>query len=301
MGKLLAERAVLKHRLGMLFNINKEGELKGWINTVRDDSRLEAGGIPQATNTGRYRHSGVVNVPKASPDVPYGEHLRALFIAREGYKLMGVDAKGLEARMEAHYTYPMPGGVEYAYAKELLEGDIHTKNAVFFETDRNGAKAPKYALTYGCQPSKLAETLGCSVAKAKKYYEAFWNGNVALKALKTRAEQAYRQRGFLIGLDGRKLLIRSEHALVNTLFQSAGSIVVKTATAYMANWIRDRGLDARQVLHMHDEFTYEFHPDHEEEICELARQAFKKAGEFWKLNVPIEGDPKVGTNWKEIH
>jgi len=297
LGQLLADRAALKHRLGMLFNISKGGELKGWINTVRDDGRLEAGGIPQGTPTGRYRHIGVVNVPKADEKIPYGPQFRSLFIPKPGYKFMGVDAAALEARIEAHYCYIMPGGKEHAAA--LLEGDIHQRTADALGITRNHAKTVKYAVTYGARPKKLSKTLDCSLKEAEKIYDGFWKANPALSALYEAAERAHKSRGFLIGLDGRKLLIREDHKLVNTLFQSGGSIVVKTATAYLVNFTRN--MDARQVMHFHDEMSYEFHPKHEKEICELARMAFRKAGEFWELNVPIEGDPKVGMSWRDVH
>jgi len=298
MGKLLAERAVLKHRLGMLFNINKEGELKGWINTVRDDGRLEAGGIPQGTPTGRYRHIGVVNVPKADEKIPYGPEFRGLFIPKPGYKFMGVDAAALEARIEAHYCFTMRGGKEHAEA--LLNGDIHQRTADALGITRNHAKTVKYAVTYGARPKKLSKTLDCSLKEAEAIYNGFWEANPALAALYKAVERAYKSRGFLVGLDGRKLLIREDHKLINTLFQSGGSIVVKTATAYLANSIKK--LDAKQVMHFHDEMTIEFNQDIDEEIIkESARQAFKKAGEFWKLNVVIEGEPKVGSSWAEIH
>lgn len=300
LGQLLAERAVLKHRLGMLFNINdKTGELKGWINVVRDDGRVEAGGVPQATNTGRYRHSGVVNVPKAKDDIPYGPEFRGLFIAKPGYKFLGVDAAALEARIEAHYCYTMPGGKEHAEA--LLEGDIHQRTADKLGISRDQAKTVKYAVTYGARPKKLSATLDCSMKEAEKVYNGFWEANPALAALYKGVERAYKNRGHLIGLDGRKLLIREDHKLVNTLFQSGGSIVVKTATCYTANWVRDRRLDARQILHFHDEYSYEYLPKDEEVMIELAGKSFVKAGEWFKLNVPMAGTPKTGKSWAEVH
>lgn len=297
--ELLAQRNVLTHRSRMLYNITKKKEEKGWLNLVRPDGRLPADGIPQGTNTGRYRHSVIVNVPKAKEGILYGKEFRSLFVAKDGYKLMGADAKGLEARMEGHYCFSMPGGVEYA--TELLEGDIHTKNAVLFNTDREGAKSPKYCLTYGGYPPRLAETLGCSKAEGERYFNAFWDGNIALKTLRDRAEEAFEVRGFLIGLDGRKLYPRNTKDSINALFQSGGSIVVKTATIYLNKWISDFKLNAQQVLHQHDEFLFEFHPKDESRLLELTEKSFKEAGKYWNLNIPIEGDPKVGDSWGDVH
>jgi len=298
-GKMLAKRAVLKHRLGLLFSINKEHELKGWINQLRPDGRLEAGGIPQGTNTGRYRHTGVVNVPKAKDSILYGKDLRSLFIAAPGYWLVGTDADALEARIEAHYCYTMPGGKEHAEA--LLNGDIHQRTADKLGIDRDTAKTVKYASSYGARPKKLSETLDCSLKEAKAIYDGFWEANPALAGLYKAAERAYKARGFLVGMDGRKLLIREPHKLVNTLIQSGGSIVVKTATVYVANWVRMEGLDARQVMHFHDEYTYEARDGQEDRVAMLSGKSFEAAGEYWKLHVPITGSPKIGKTWCEIH
>lgn len=151
--KLVARRSVLLHRRGTISNI-KDPENKGWLSNIRADGRIEACAVPQACNTGRFRHSVVVNVPKASPKVPYGTEMRSLFKASPGYVMVGVDAKALEARTEAHNCYPFTGGE--AYAHTLIDGDIHAANAAIFGTDRDGAKAPKYAL-------KLAHVKSCEL------------------------------------------------------------------------------------------------------------------------------------------
>jgi len=297
MGKLLAERAVLKHRLGMLFSVSKDGELKGWINTVRDDGRLEAGGIPQGTPTGRMRHIGIVNVPKADEKIPYGIQLRSLFVAGEGCKLVDIDAAALEARIEAHYCYPYPGGKHHA--ETLLSGDIHSETAAAIGVDRPTAKTVRYASMYGAQPKKIAATLGCSLKRGEEIYKGFWDSNSPLKTLNSAVKSAYKSKGFLKGLDGRKLLIRSEHALINTLFQSGGSIVVKTALCYIA--ARSKHLAAKQVGFFHDEGLYGVKESDVEEFCTIAEKSFEDAGKFWGLNVPLVGEAHVGDRWSEVH
>lgn len=296
--KLIARYNVIKHRRNTICNI-KDPFGKGWLALLRDDGRLEAQAFPQATNTGRYRHRVVVNVPKASDKVVYGKRMRELFIVPEGKLMLGCDAAALEARMEAHYCYPYTGGVEYAH--ELLEGDIHAKNAKLFGTDRDGAKAPKYAMTYGAQPPKIAETLGIPFRQAKRLYESFWAGNTALAEFRDAVTTVWEQRGYLYGIDGRKIRIRSKHAIVNAMFQSAGSITVKVATLFLNKWVRDRGIDAHQILHMHDEFQWEIRREDEEVMTELALKAFEQAGNYLNMRVPILGDVKIGKNWAETH
>ena len=296
--KLVTRYNILKHRKSMLSNYNKKAkEWRGLINLVREDGRIPAEGIPQATNTGRYRHKKIVNIPAAR--AVYGMELRNLFTVPDDKVFVGIDASGLEARMQAHYVYTYPGGEEYA--NELIDGDIHTKNAEIFKTDRDGAKSPYYALIYGAQPKKLSETIGCSLKVAEIIWNDFWEGNPSLKSFRDDCVAEYKKHGFIVGLDGRKISCRSEHSLVNAKFQSAGSIVVKTATKYCMQWVKEAGLDAKLAIHMHDEFNAEVLPIHVDMYCMFAERAFELAGEHFNLNIPIVGECKTGKTWGEIH
>ena len=300
--KLVTRRAVLVHRQRLIKNTRKDGEETGWLNQLRKDGRIEARAIPQATNTGRYRHSGVVNVPNAN--AIYGPDIRSLFIARDGYSLVGVDAKALEARVFAHFMLKYKGGEELADL--ILNGDVHAENASIWNCSRNHAKSPYYSLLYGAQIPKFSDTLGVDYVTGEAYYNAFWERYAPLAALKSDLEKAWEARGgknggFLKGIDGRKLFARSPHALVNLMFQSTGSLIVKLATVLTDKWCDKMHLDSSQVLHMHDEFQRETLDKHTDLVCEVAKKAFTEAGHYFKINVPIEGDAKVGKNWYETH
>ena len=314
-GQLLGSRSVLRHRLGMVFNIKTTGELSGWLNTVRPDGTLVAGAITQATNTGRAKQFNIVNVPGA--DNPfYGKELRSMITAPEGYKMVGIDAAGLEARIQAHYVYPYTGGAELAH--ELLEGDIHKANAsIFFNVpveevtkeQRTHSKPIYYGLMYGAQPAKVAEIMDCNLAKGTQTFNKFWASyrcldefkNILTGVWEDRKKESKGGYGYLKGLDGRKLYARSKHSLVNLMFQSAGSIVVKKALTLIHERIKEHGLDAYQCIFYHDELEYICHPGDVEQLCSIAEKAFEDAGKYFNLNVPIEGEAKVGYNWADVH
>jgi DNA polymerase-1 len=301
-GKLVARRNILTHRRRNIKNY--EDNTKGWYNQVRADGRIEAQGIPQGTPTARYRHKKVVNVPKNKASVVYGAECRELFTVPKDRVMAGCDAKGLEARVEAHYCYDFPGGPEYA--RELLNGDIHANNAkIFGLKDRDDAKAPKYALTYGCQWKKLQTLLKCSASKAQRQWNGFWDGNTALKGLRDAIEKALTaNKGWVKGLDGRKIFVRSKHAALNSVIQSAGSIIVKTAMCYV--WRVDIPKEKWMVypkllIQQHDEWQAEIHPWDIDKYRRICEEAFVKTANFYKLNVPLEGEVKVGHNWSETH
>jgi len=304
LGLAIGKRSVLKHRAGILFGVRKkDSKLTGVINIMRDDGRIEAGAVTNATNTGRMAHRGLVNVPKPKDkDLwPSNRQIRSLFIVPDDKIMMGVDADGLEARMEAHACLPYTGGQAYAY--ELLEGDVHANNAIIFGTDRDGAKAPKYALTYGCQAERLAHTLGCPIGKARELFNDFWSGNTALSEFKEAITKFWKDTGgkYIIGIDGRRISTRSEHSLVNAYFQSTGSIVVKVAAMYLNKWVKLKCLDAQQIIIYHDELEYEVNPRDQDRVNYLAIKAFEEAGKFLKIRVPVTGSPKWGRNWEAVH
>jgi DNA polymerase I-like protein with 3'-5' exonuclease and polymerase domains len=230
-------------------NIIQSENGTGWLNhpRLKVDHRLPSGADTIGTNTSRFTHKVVANVPRVTS--VFGGEMRELFIVPEGRYMVGWDAAALEARMEAHYTAKYDHG---AYAKELMEGDIHTKNAEIFGVDRNTAKTLKYALTYGARPKKISVTLGVPEWRGKEIYEAFWESNWALARVRDTLNRFCSDRGgkYIPGLDGRKVPVRSEHARLNALFQSAGIICMKNAMVLMEQKYRDSKI-ARGLIRYH--------------------------------------------------
>jgi len=302
-GQLIAKRAVLKHRAGILFGVRKkDSKLTGWLNSTREDGRLEAGAMTNGTNTGRKMHRGLVNVPQPTDELWESRiQLRSLIVCPEDKLFMGIDADSLEAMIEAHCCLPYPNGVEYS--KALTSGKLHDDNATMLGVSRKIAKGFKYAVSYGAQPKKLSEVVGCSETKAKRLFNAFWDNNTALDGFKKAITKYWKKNGskYIKGIDGRKLTARSEHSLVNLYFQSTGSIAVKVAMLFMDKWARQRGLKSQQVMDFHDEYTYELYPEEKEIIMELAEKSFVQASEWLELRVTVTGTPAIGKDWEEIH
>lgn len=298
----VVRRNLLMHRTRLLENTAKNGEDKGLINLIRKDGRITAGGIPQGTPTGRYRHIGVVNIPRVG--TAYGSEFRSLFIPKTGWLMVGCDAVGIESRIEGHYCYPYPHGKEHADI--LLDGDIHQKFADLIGSTRPVAKNVRYACMYGCTPKKLTTILDCKLFKARKIHNDFWSSNEALTSFKEDITKVWEERGgekggYLKGLDGRKLFGRSSHSLVNLVFQSAAAIVFKTASIMVNNSIEKEKIKAYQVLSFHDEYEFDVHPKDVDKMLMLSAKAFEAAGKYWELNVPLKGEAKVGKNWEQVH
>jgi hypothetical protein len=81
---------------------------------------------------------------------------------------------------------------------------------------------------------------------AQVIFDAFWDKAAPLKELKENMQKYWEttgQKKFLLGLDKRKLPIRSKGNVINTAFQSAGVICAKRAMV-----IHDRKLRGRELI-----------------------------------------------------
>lgn len=284
---------------------NRKGVIAGWLGNSRlaIDGRLGAG-VSGLANTHRQRHHTVVNVPKADPTVVFGKEMRELFIPPEGMVCVGCDAAALEARVAGHFTYEYDGG---EYAKELLEGDSHSKNAEAYtsaagkEITRSRGKNITYGTLYGAQGARIGKMLEIPKDKGQAVVDAFWASNPGLLGYKTDLENQWHLNGqtYVEGLDGRRIITRSKHSLVNASFQSAGAIIMDRAWAIA----RER-LDFTQCQrwgYFHDEYQMYATPEYADECGQIIADGIIAAGEFYNFNIPLDAEYDIGINWAETH
>jgi DNA polymerase I-like protein with 3'-5' exonuclease and polymerase domains len=294
---LISEWLVVRSRLSAI----STDKGTGWHNAcTEEDPYIASDAFTCGTPTARFRHKGIVNVPRVS--TPYGKEMRSLFVPREGMVMVGWDASSLEACMEGHYTYAYDEG---AYAKELLEGDVHTVNMEALGLpNRDAAKIFKYAATYGARPPKLAESLSVPLPVASRWFTDFWAVNASLQHLNDDLLKEWESYGrkYLVGLDGRLIFTRYKHALLNTKFQSAGAIVMKHSMLIAHRLIKKEFKeDAYGLIRYHDEEQWECAPDIASRVGELGVQSIAMAGQFLGVRVPLTGEYKIGKSWAETH
>jgi len=270
-------------------------QVSSWILAVDDDGRVRGYVNTNGAVTGRMTHSkpNLAQVPSSGS--LYGPECRACWIVPKGYKLVGIDASGLELRMLAHYMK------DDEYITELLSGDIHTANmkAAGLMT-RGEAKTFIYAYLYGAGDEKIGAIAGGGRKKGKQLKASFLAATPALVELKANVAQAA-ARGYVVGLDKRKVFIRSEHAALNSLLQSAGALVMKQALVILDDYATRWKLDYKFVGNIHDEFQVEVREDHAERFGSLAASCIEAAGIHFKLRCPLAGEFNIGNNWAETH
>jgi len=284
--KLIADFLLLQKRIA---------QIDSWVEAVKDDGRVHGFVIPNGTITGRmaHRNPNVAQVP--SHGSPYGKECRSCWIVKDGYKLVGVDASGLELRMLAHYMD------DKEYVNEIINGDIHTANQNFAGLkSRDQAKTFIYALVYGAGDEKIGSIIKGSRTAGKQLRERFLSSLPAYRTLKERVDRAA-TKTFLKGIDGRKLYIRNKHAALNTLLQGAGAILMKKALIMLDDILKLNTIDYRFVANIHDEWQIEVKESQADFVGEMAVKCIIDAGEHFNLRCPMDGEYKVGGNWSETH
>jgi len=270
-------------------------QVQSWLEAVEDDGRVHGYVNTNGAVTGRMTHSSPNMGQVPAVYSPYGRECRAVWTVPEGYKLVGMDASGLELRMLAHYMN------DEAYTNEILNGDIHTANqlAAGLET-RDQAKTFIYAFLYGAGDSKIGSIVGGTRKDGQRLKEKFLRNTPALGDLRARVGLAA-ARGFVYGLDRRRVTIRSEHAALNSLLQSAGAIVMKKALCLLHEYAILWGIDFHFIGNIHDEIQTEVRQEKAEVFGRLATSCVEAAGNYYELNCPLAGDYKVGNTWADTH
>jgi DNA polymerase I len=285
--KAIAEYLMLQKRIA---------QIESWMEHTQPDGRVHGKVITNGAVTGRMTHHSPNMAQVPNSGAIYGPECRNLWTVEKGCKLVGIDASGLELRMLAHYMN------DNAYTNEVISGDIHTANqkAAGLET-RNQAKTFIYAFLYGAGAAKIGKIVGGSSKEGQKLINNFLRNTPKLERLRERVSEAFTKRGVLFGLDGRKLLVRSEHSALNTLLQGAGAIAMKKALVLLHKDLTNRKIPFKFVANVHDEWQVEVPEQYADEVGQSGVRAIQNAGLEFKMNCPLTGEYKIGDTWKETH
>lgn len=296
----LARSFLLDKRIGQL----AEGS-QAWLNVVKN-GKIHASYNTNGAVTGRAAHSSpnISQVPRVSS--PFGRDCRALFTVPRGWVLIGADQSGLELRCLASDMATFDGG---AYALTVTQGDVHTTNQEAAGLpNRDNAKTFIYAFLYGAGDEKIGSIVGKGSNVGKRLKAQFLAQTPALATLIRAVKEAAR-RGWIKGIDGRKMPIRSEHAALNTRLQNAGAVICKQWGCDADALLQERGYrhgwdgDYAFVSNSHDEYQVASRDDPETiAAVRLALQeSGRAAGDLFNFKCPLDVETKVGANWAETH
>ena len=291
--KDLADNFMIEKRLGQLSDGNQ-----AWLKKEQG-GRIHGRVITNGAVSGRATHSNpnIAQVP--GNRAPFGERCRSLFVAPEGRVLVGSDASGLELRCLAHFLNIMG---DSSYAEEVVNGDVHTKNQnAAGLPSRDQAKTFIYALLYGGGAGKIGSIIGKGAQAGQQLKDRFFKNLPALGKLIEQCQIKATKKGYLLGLDGRKLHCRSPHSSLNLLLQSAGALVCKQWLIEADKLFVERSLDVQWHAWVHDEAQVSCPPDQADEVGQAFQDAMRRVQQNFNFRCQLDTDYSVGANWSETH
>ena len=299
-GSMISDYYMLRQRLSMV---------DSWIEMVArwGDGRLHGDMFTIGTPSFRCRHRGIVNIPGVHSQ--YGKDLRALLTCERGRRLVGADSAGNQFRGLAHYMGDDEFTASVVVGQESDGTDAHSRNAAILGISRSKAKNFIYAYLFGAGMSKLGEVItGLKSPKAGKEADAkFKAAFPKLKELKDSLSAEYNHNkmktgiGFIIGADGRRVIVGSEHQLLNYLLQTLEGITCKSALVYQYKKIKELGIEGTYpILFYHDETAWVTPTKHAKTVLEISIAGFREGPKSVDVTC-MDGDGKIGINYAEIH
>ena len=279
----------LTKKLGMI----SQG-VNAWQKLVTTSSRIHHH-CSVATSTFRCAH----RKPNLS-QVPSDERFRQLFTASPNKVLVGADLSGIELRMLAHYLARYDKG---RYTKILLTDDIHAVNAKRIGITRRDVKTVTYAFLYGAGDRKIGISVDKllsdeqAVKKGREIRKAYVNAIPGLKELLEAVKKAS-ERGYVLGLDKRRILVDKPHKALNYLLQGSSAILAKRWMLLAHGHLPK---SAHQLAFVHDELQYECNPSDIGYMRGCLESTAVQAGEFYKMRCPVAAESQSGHTWADVH
>jgi DNA polymerase-1 len=246
-------------------------------------------------------------------NVPRNKLFRSLFIAPEGYVLVGADYSQLELRVIAHLSNE-PKMIE-AYKNNA---DLHVKTVTLLTgksadlvvpEDRVIGKAVNFGLNYGAGPATLRRQAksqygldmehNTAVLFVSKYREGYptlyaWQKEVGGETTKA-VFTAIGRRRFVVGAKD-KYTVR-----INTRVQGTAGDIVKIAIADLYEQIvKSEPEEAYLISQVHDELIMCVREGTEDKWKKILEDVMVAASDLILPRVPMVVEAHVGNNWAEL-
>lgn len=264
------------------------------------------------TATGRLSSSdpNLQNIPVKSDE---GIRIRRGFVAKEGYKLLGIDYSQIELRVLTEISE------DENLIKAYRDGkDLHdlTARKIFglnddeevLREERIAAKIVNFSIIYGKTAFGLAKELKISRKDAEDYINRYFEQypmvaelerEIVHKAEKTGYVETYfKRRREIEGIHSRNKNIKSqaERMAVNTVIQGTAAEIIKKVMIELYKIFKNKE-DIKLLLQVHDELIFEIREDKVEEYRKVIENVMRNCVKF--KNVELEVNSSIGNNWAE--
>lgn len=284
------------------------------LDANNNKSRVHTTYTLDVTATGRLSsiNPNLQNIPIKSES---GAKIRKVFISSPGNILISADYSQIELRILSFLS-------EDEIMQEAFRNneDIHTRTASeifdlninFVSSEqRRQAKAINFGIMYGKTPYGLSKELSIPINVAKmiinRYFERYsgiakYREALINKAKKEGVAKTYFGRIRLIPeIYSKNKILRdfAERNAINSPIQGTASDILKIAMINLSNKLRLSNLEAKIIMHVHDELVLEAPSANKEAVVSLLRETMENAVDFEpKLKVDIKtGFNLLDLNW----
>ena len=267
--------------------------------------------------TGRLSSSepNLQNIPIRTKD---GREIRKAFVAKKDFKLVCCDYSQIELRILAELADVK--NLKDAFKKNL---DIHllTASEVFGipisqidSSVRRNAKAINFGIIYGQSAFGLSRQIGVSQREAKEYIDSYFFRYPGIREYMQNTKEFAYQEGLVKTLFGRRIHVKgvlsknpmerryAERQAINAPIQGSAADIIKRAMIKLASVFKQKSLNCKILLQVHDELIIESSISDSKECGELAKKVMEEATlPRIQLEVPLVVDVGIGDTWEEAH
>lgn len=299
--------SILEYRRVMKLNSTYVDGLIPCINPKT--GRIHSSFHQTITATGRISSTepNLQNIPTREE---LGKNIRKAFVPEEGYVYIDADYSQIELRVLAHISE------DETMIQAFLHGeDIHKQAASkvlgipieeVTKEQRSSAKAVNFGIVYGISDYGLSEQLGIPVKEAKKYIEQylekytgiqkFMEDIVEVAKEKGYVETMFHRRRYIPELKSNNYMVRQfgARAAMNTPIQGTAADIMKLAMIHVYQELKEKKMDAKLILQVHDELMIECRESQKEEVKEILKKSMENV---ILLKVPLEADLSEANSW----
>ncbi|MCY3886048.1 MAG: DNA polymerase I [Gammaproteobacteria bacterium] len=276
----------------------------GRVHTTYDQANAATGRLSSGA-------PNLQNIPIRTAD---GRRIREAFIAPPGSLFMSADYSQIELRIMAHLSGDE--SLQRAFNDGL---DIHRATAADVygieydkvnEDMRRNAKTINFGLIYGMSAFGLARNLGIGRGEAAEFIETYFSHYPGVRTYMDQSKAHAHDFGYVETIYGRRIYLDeinsrnpprrqgAERLAINAPVQGSAADIIKRATVSVNDFLESSGVNAKMVLHVHDEIVFEVDNYALDSLREGVVRAMQNAAE---LSVNLEVDVGVGSNWSEAH
>lgn len=276
-----------------------------------ENSRIHTDFKQALTATGRLS-SADPNLQNIPIRTKMGREMRRYFVASEGYTLVDADYSQIELRLLAHIS----GDYNMTEAFKANE-DIHKKTAaaVFGVPEesvndemRKRAKAVNFGIVYGISGFSLAKDIGTTTSVASQYIKNYLHNYPMIdlyleNVVKNAAENGYTvtpmgRRRYIPELKSQNGNLRAfgKRVAMNAPIQGAAADIMKIAMINVFRALKEKNLDAKLVMQVHDELVIEVRESDKTECMRIVKEEMENAV---RLSLPLTVEVTCGKNWLE--